>query len=61
MSSRQRIVTGLVFLIVGAVTTLGQAGGKAEDAVLAADAAGEGLSGEDLARRSRSATNKPPC
>jgi ketosteroid isomerase-like protein len=39
MSSRQRIFTGLVFLIVSAATTLGQAGGKAEGAVLAADAA----------------------
>ncbi len=39
MRSRQRIVTGLVFLVVSAGTALGQRSGKETDAILAADAA----------------------
>jgi len=37
--SRQRIVTGLVFLVVSAGAALGQASGQETDAILAADAA----------------------
>jgi len=39
MRSRQRIVTGLLFLIVSAGAALGQRSGKETDAILAADAA----------------------
>ena len=39
MISVQRIVTGLVFLVVSAGAALGQASGKETDAILAADAA----------------------
>src|SRR5579862_4426762 len=39
MRSRQRIVTGFVFLVVSAGAALGQASGKETDAILAADAA----------------------
>ena len=39
MRSRQRVVTGLVFLAVSAGAALGQTKGKTEDAILAADAA----------------------
>jgi ketosteroid isomerase-like protein len=39
MGSGQRIVTGLVFLVVSAGAALGQTSGKETDAILAADAA----------------------
>jgi ketosteroid isomerase-like protein len=39
MRSRQRIVTGLVFLVVSAGAALGQRSAKETDAILAADAA----------------------
>jgi ketosteroid isomerase-like protein len=39
MRSRQRIVTGLLFLIVSAGAALGRRSGKETDAILAADAA----------------------
>jgi hypothetical protein len=39
MRSRQRIVTGLVFLVVSAGAALGQTNGTEADALLAADAA----------------------
>jgi hypothetical protein len=39
MRSRQRMVAGVVFLVVSAGALLGQAGSREADAILAADAA----------------------
>jgi ketosteroid isomerase-like protein len=48
---RQRIIVGSVFVVVGASVALGQAGGKAEDGLLAADVAWEQVySAKDLAK-----------
>jgi len=51
MKTRQRVVTGLVFLVASAGAALGQTKGTAEDAILAADVAWlEVYQAKDLAK-----------
>src|SRR5580704_6589367 len=51
MRFRQRVIIGCVFVVVGASVALGQARGKTEDALLAADVAWEKVyAAKDLAK-----------